>query len=86
MVQSKHASRAQKHLSVERICKSTLSDFNRLIDSERLVPIIGSLHSQLSAQQVGRPQTADGLSELLRDRDITRLAAVRLQRSCSLRM
>ena len=66
MVQSKHASRAQKHLSVERICKSTLSDFNRLIDSERLVPIIGSLHSQLSAQQAGRPQTADGLSELLR--------------------
>jgi hypothetical protein len=31
---------AQKHLSVRQICKSTLSDFNQLVDPERLVPIV----------------------------------------------
>ena len=31
---------AQKHLSVDKICKSTLSDFNRVIDPQRLVPIM----------------------------------------------
>ena len=57
---------AQKHLSVERICKSTLSDFNRFIDPERLVPIIHALRSRLSAKQLGRPDARSDLTELLR--------------------
>ena len=29
---------AQKHVRVPKICRSTLSDFNRLVDPERLAP------------------------------------------------
>ncbi len=57
---------AQKHLSVERVCKSTLSDFNRIIDPERLVPIIQALRRRLRAQQVGRAGADCDLDELLR--------------------
>jgi hypothetical protein len=65
---------AQKHLSVDRICKSTLSDFNRLIDPERLVPIIEALRRQLNRKRAGRfgPGARPGagpehdLNELLR--------------------
>jgi len=56
---------AQKHLSVERICKSTLSDFNQLVDPERLVPILQALRGQLSRKQAGRPQVEHDLNELL---------------------
>jgi hypothetical protein len=38
---------AQKHLSIGRICRSTLSDFHRLADPERLQPIIQALRAQL---------------------------------------
>lgn len=57
---------AQKHLSVERVCKSTLSDFNRIIDPERLVPIMQALRRQLSVKQVGRAGPETDLNELLR--------------------
>lgn len=57
---------AQRHLSVEKICKSTLSDFNRLIDPERLVPIIHALRSRLDAKH-GRTGPLDqDLNGLLR--------------------
>lgn len=39
---------AQKHLSIARICRSTLSDFHRLADPERLRPIIGALRGELT--------------------------------------
>ena len=38
----------QKHLSVPKICRSTLSDFHRLVDLERLQLIIDALRRQLS--------------------------------------
>ena len=61
---------AQKHLSVERISRSTLSDFNRLIEPERLVPIIEALRSQLNRKLAGRVGPEAGpehdLNELLR--------------------
>lgn len=57
---------AQKHLSVERICKSTLSDFNRIIDPERLVPVIQALRRRLSVKQLGRAGPERDLNELLR--------------------
>ena len=34
---------AQKHLTIRRLCKSTLSDFNKLADSTRLQPILDHL-------------------------------------------
>jgi hypothetical protein len=57
---------AQKHLSVECICKSTLSDFHRIIDPERLVPILQALRRQLRVKQLGRVGPERDLHELLR--------------------
>lgn len=39
---------AQKHLSIRRICKSTLSDFHQLADPTRLEPILAALRGELS--------------------------------------
>jgi hypothetical protein len=39
---------AQKHLSIRRICKSTLSDFHQLADPTRLEPILTALRGELS--------------------------------------
>lgn len=57
---------ARKHLSIDKICKSTLSDFNQLIDPERLVPIIAALRRQLFRKQAGRPAIEGDLNELLK--------------------
>jgi len=38
---------AQRHLSIRRICRSTLSDFNRIADPQRLCPLIAALRSEL---------------------------------------
>ena len=57
---------AQKLISVDKICKSTLSDFNRLADPERLVPIIETLRGQLSRKQAGRSSGSHDLNELLK--------------------
>lgn len=37
---------AQKHLSVRKLCKSTLSDFHRVADPELLRPLIDRLHQE----------------------------------------
>lgn len=57
---------AQKLLSVDKICKSTLSDFNQLVDPRRLVPIIASLRRQLSRKQAGTSPVEHDLNELLK--------------------
>lgn len=56
---------AQKHLSINKICKSTLSDFNKLVDPERLVPIIHALRAEWSRKQAGRVEENE-LSALLK--------------------
>lgn len=56
---------AQKHLSVEKICKSTLSDFNRLVDPQRLAPILQALRGQLRRRQCRQPRVEHDLQELL---------------------
>jgi len=48
---------AQRHLSTRRICKTTLSDFNKLADPERLEPIIAELRSALSRKCGPHPPT-----------------------------
>jgi hypothetical protein len=57
---------AQKHLSVSKICKSTLSDFNMLVDPKRLEPILKTLRDQLTAKQPGRPLPENDLQALLK--------------------
>jgi hypothetical protein len=54
----------QKHLSIARLCRSTLSDFNRLADPSRLQPILQALREQLGRKtpHVGQ---RDQLSRLL---------------------
>jgi hypothetical protein len=38
---------AHRHLSIRRICRSTLSDFHRIADPERLQPLIAALRCEL---------------------------------------
>jgi hypothetical protein len=57
---------AQKHLSLRKICKSTLSDFNRLADPERLEPIISALRDQLDRRQTKHSPADQDLSQLLK--------------------
>jgi hypothetical protein len=41
---------AQAHISIPKICKSTLSDFNKLADPERLEPIMHVLRHEVEKQ------------------------------------
>ncbi len=53
---------AQRHLSIRKLCKSTLSDFHRIADPTRLEPIIQSLRKKLD---IKTDQNAQGLSQML---------------------
>lgn len=44
---------AQKHLTTPRICKSTLSDFHKLAEPERLQPLLGELRAALGRKYAG---------------------------------
>lgn len=57
---------AQKHLTIGKICKSTLSDFNKLAEPERLEPIIATLREQLSRKAVGNRSGSNDLHSLLK--------------------
>lgn len=56
----------QKHLSLRKICKSTLSDFHRLADPERLVPILNALRGELARKQGRQLSPNEDLHGLLR--------------------
>lgn len=55
----------QKHLTIGKVCRSTLSDFNRLADSTRLQPILQALREQLG-RRAGPRGERDQLSQLLK--------------------
>lgn len=55
----------QKHLSLRKICKSTLSDFNQLANPERLEPILEALRSQLNCRPTQLSSADRDLSQLL---------------------
>ena len=55
----------QKHVSIPKLCRSTLSDFNQLADPNRLEPLLSALRRQLTRRQAQRG-TADELATLLR--------------------
>lgn len=50
---------AQKHLSVTRVCRTTLSDFLSLSDPKRLQPLLDALRGELSRKRVLRDDSAD---------------------------
>jgi hypothetical protein len=55
---------AQKHLSIGKLCKSTLSDFNKLADPTRLQPILDHLRREVL--KPGQGKAAEPLSALHR--------------------
>ena len=55
---------AQKHLSIPKLCKSTLSDFNKLADPARLQPILDHLRREVL--KPGPAKAAGPLSTLHR--------------------
>lgn len=62
---------AQRHLTVRKICKSTLSDFNALADPERLQPLVEHLREAVEAKRgngscsLSKKSDDKSLSELL---------------------
>ena len=58
--------RAQKHLSIPKLCKSTFSDFNKLAQPERLRPILDHLRREALKPGPGQPRLADPLVDLHR--------------------
>lgn len=56
---------AQKHLSTTKICRSTLSDFNKLVDPARLEPILIGLRAELSKRSGDGRLHAPDLNSLL---------------------
>lgn len=55
---------AQKHLSIPKLCKSTLSDFNKLADPARLQPILDQLRREVL--KPGSAKAAEPLTALHR--------------------
>jgi hypothetical protein len=54
--------RMQDHLSIERLCRSTLSDANGILDSKLLLPLVDDLRTRLP----NLPKTDNKLEQLLR--------------------
>jgi Transposase DDE domain len=56
---------ARKHVSIPKLCRSTLSDFNRLVDPQRLAPIVEALRNQLARKHATQHGNRNDLAELL---------------------
>jgi hypothetical protein len=56
---------AQKHLSIRKLCRSTLSDFHQLVDPVRLEPILNALRTRLERHRPQGAKASDKLGELL---------------------
>lgn len=54
--------RMQDHLSIERLCRSTLSDANGILDSKLLLPLVADLRARLP----NLPKADNKLEQLLR--------------------
>lgn len=57
---------AQKHLSIQRVCRSTLSDFNQLVDPSRLQLILAALRAELTQRAADSGRHAPDLNSVLR--------------------
>ena len=56
----------KRHLTMRKICKSTLSDFNAMADPKRLEPLIESLRQSLQKSGIKGKTEKGGLTELLK--------------------
>ncbi|MBY0586811.1 hypothetical protein K2X85_06520 [bacterium] len=56
----------QRHLSIPRLCKSTLTDFHRLVDSDCLRPILAALREAIVQKCASAPKDGD-LSQVLKE-------------------
>ena len=56
---------AQRHLTVRKICKSTLSDFNALANPELLQPLVAHLHKEVATQRQSGEKRNEPLEKLL---------------------
>lgn len=56
---------AQRHLTTQRICRSTLSDFNKIADPQRLGPIIAELRKSLNLKSAGSSSQKEDLYQQL---------------------
>lgn len=54
----------QKHLSTTKICRSTLSDFNKLVDPSRLEPLLTALRAELTKRSADGRRHAPSLNSL----------------------
>jgi hypothetical protein len=68
---------AQKHISIPKLCRTTLSDFNKIADPTRLGPVIEVLRTELSRKCVGGrlPDELHALNKKILAVDGTFLAA-----------
>jgi hypothetical protein len=57
---------ARKHLTIGKLCRSTLSDFNKLADPTRLQPILDQLRREILKPGPRRPEAAGPLDQLHR--------------------
>lgn len=57
---------ARRHLSVTRLCRSTLSDFHRLVDPTRLRPMLDALRRQVDRKRANQPGPQGELAALVR--------------------
>ncbi len=55
---------AQRHLSVRRLCRSTLSDFQSIAAPQRLRPLLDALRAEVT-QHTGRPRPPEDLAGVL---------------------
>jgi Transposase DDE domain len=56
---------ARRHLSVRKLCRSTLADFHRLVDPAILQPIITRLHAKARQQRCLPSGLPDSLAQVL---------------------
>lgn len=57
---------AQKHLTIRKLCRSTLSDFNKLADPTRLQPILDHLRREVLKSGPGKRTAAEPVIALYR--------------------
>lgn len=57
---------AQRHLSIRRICRSTLADYHHLVDADRLKPMVATLREAVAQHRQGSAAPPD-LQQVLQE-------------------
>lgn len=59
------SAQARRHLSITRLCRSTLSDFHKLVDPQRLEPILHMLRREVGRKRLNQRKPESDLETLL---------------------